>query len=248
MSTLFFERVYRSIKQTKPWVEFGISPFGIWRPGNPAQIEGYDAFADLYADSRAWLHKGCLDYLAPQLYWAIDPPAQSFPVLLKWWASQNKLHRQLYPGLNSANTRRLWKPDEIVRQIQTTRKLSAATGHLHWNMRSLMGAGGLGDALSKVYTSPALPPAMPWLDATAPGRPEFQAVALEREIRLNWKNTGIERAFCWVLQVRRGKEWTTEILPGDSSSRKLASQPDALVLRAADRSGNLSQPASLRRK
>jgi len=81
---LFIERVYKSIKAAKPWVKFGISPFGIWRPGNPPQIKGFDAFAELYADSRKWLANGWVDYFAPQLYWPIDPPDQSFPVLLRW--------------------------------------------------------------------------------------------------------------------------------------------------------------------
>ena len=70
-------------------MKFGVSPFGIWRPGNPPQIKGFDSYAELYADSRKWLANGWVDYFAPQLYWAIDPPEQSFPVLLKWWAEQN---------------------------------------------------------------------------------------------------------------------------------------------------------------
>ena len=62
----------------------GISPFGIWRPGVPATIEArLDCYAHLFADSRRWLAEGWCDYLAPQLYWAIEPAKQSFPVLLE---------------------------------------------------------------------------------------------------------------------------------------------------------------------
>ena len=95
---LFIQRAYDSIKAEKRWVKFGISPFGIWRPGHPAQIEGLDAYSKLYADSRKWLARGWVDYFAPQLYWAIEPPQQSFPVLLKWWAQQNAKARLLVPG------------------------------------------------------------------------------------------------------------------------------------------------------
>jgi uncharacterized lipoprotein YddW (UPF0748 family) len=85
----FVEKVYASIKATKPWVKFGISPFGIWKPENPPQIKGFDAYSKLYADSRKWLMKGWVDYFAPQLYWSIASEEQSFPVLLKWWSQQN---------------------------------------------------------------------------------------------------------------------------------------------------------------
>ncbi len=87
----FIENLYAAIKSARREVVFGISPFGIWRPRVPASIEaGVDAFDDLYADSRLWLQKGWLDYLAPQLYWSIRPAAQSFPVLLDWWVAQRR--------------------------------------------------------------------------------------------------------------------------------------------------------------
>ncbi|HLZ55262.1 MAG TPA: family 10 glycosylhydrolase, partial [Verrucomicrobiae bacterium] len=80
----FVQNTYRSIHALKPWVKFGISPFGIWRPGFPPQIQGLDTYARLYADSRLWLASGWLDYLSPQLYWPVDQREQSFPVLLQW--------------------------------------------------------------------------------------------------------------------------------------------------------------------
>ena len=101
----FVHSVYQSIKALKPWVKFGISPFGIWRPMNPLQIRGLDAYAKLYADSRLWLANGWLDYFAPQLYWAVEPPEQSFPALLNWWTQQNPKGRHLWPGLNAVQRR-----------------------------------------------------------------------------------------------------------------------------------------------
>ena len=59
-------------------MKFGISPFGIWRPKNPPQIQGMDAYAEIYADSRKWLAKGWLDYFAPQLYWPIAKKRTKF--------------------------------------------------------------------------------------------------------------------------------------------------------------------------
>src|SRR5205085_43385 len=105
----FVERAYKSIKSVKPWVKFGISPFGIWRPKNPPQVEGLDAYQTLYADSRKWLSEGWCDYCAPQLYWSIDAREQSFPMLLKWWADQNPKGRHVLAGLDDAKTLGKWK-------------------------------------------------------------------------------------------------------------------------------------------
>ena len=135
---VFIQRLYKSIKSAKPWVKFGISPFGIWQPGNPPQIRGLNAYDKLYADSRKWFAEGWVDYFAPQLYWAIAPPDQSFPVLLKWWAEQNAKHRLLMPGIDTTKTRGRWKPEEIVNQIRLARNQPGVSGHIHWNMKSLM--------------------------------------------------------------------------------------------------------------
>src|SRR6202011_3059158 len=94
----FIQRLYEAIKAQKRWVKFGISPFGIWRPGNPPQIQGLDQYAMLYADAKKWLNNGWLDYFTSQLYWPIAQVPQSYPVLLKWWVEQNTAGRNLWPG------------------------------------------------------------------------------------------------------------------------------------------------------
>ena len=66
-------RLYTGIHAAKPHVKFGISPFGIYRPGIPPGIVGFDQFGDLYADPKLWIERGWVDYLAPQLYWRVDP-------------------------------------------------------------------------------------------------------------------------------------------------------------------------------
>ena len=83
----------------KPWVKFGVSPFGIWRPGEPEVVRGFDAFGKLFADAKGWLSRGWVDYLVPQLYWAIGQDGQPFVPLLQWWVAQNPLGRHVWPGL-----------------------------------------------------------------------------------------------------------------------------------------------------
>jgi len=252
----FIERVYQSIKAAKPWVKFGVSPFGIWRPGQPKQITGYDAYANLYADSRKWLVIGWLDYFAPQLYWAIDPPEQSFPVLLKWWAEQNPRSRLLTPGMDSTKVGGKWRPTEIVNQIRLTRRQPGANGQILWNMKSLMRNSALDEALThQVYAQRALVPAATWLSSARPARPKFlrsssELTATRRQggsaLALQWTADNDQSTWLWLLQSRKNGDWATEILPGAQTSRVWKSAPPEVVsLCAVDRNGIASAPVVL---
>ena len=154
----FVESLYTQVKAEKPEVKVGISPFGIYRPHVPPSIEAnVDAYASLYCDAKLWLERGWCDYLAPQLYWSIEPPAQSFPVLLDWWREQSKLGRPIWPGIATTRIGEKRPAREIAEQIALTRKGTSSPGHIHWNMKSLMlNRGGIGDLLKKdVYAAAA---------------------------------------------------------------------------------------------
>jgi len=256
----FVERVYTSIKSSKPWVKFGVSPFGIWRPGYPAQIKGFDAYAALYADSRKWLANGWLDYFAPQLYWAIEPPDQSFPVLLKWWAAQNPRGRLVVAGMDSTKAgraaaganadasrrSRVWPPEEIVNQIRITRDAPNVGGHIHWNMRALMRGAGLNEALTReVYQQPALVPALRWLGGSAPGKPKLALARTPRgaKTKVTWAATSPGKPWLWLAQVRRAGQWSSEVLPGTTTAMTWAAVvPEVVAISAVDRKGNLGPP------
>ncbi len=241
-------RVYQGIKAAKPWVKFGISPFGIWRPGNPAQIQGFDAYAKLYADSRKWLVNGWVDYFVPQLYWAIDAREQSFPVLLNWWSAQNPKGRLLMAGMDSTKTFRRWQPGEIVNQIALTRKQAGVNGHVHWNMGALMRNQRLDTLLESAYAQPALVPPERWLSRKTPSKPSVSVRATESAAQISWACAGEEPVWQWVLQTRTGKVWNTSLLPGGQTSAKCESEaPEVIALTAVDRYGNSSRPAVLRR-
>lgn len=245
----FIQRVYQSIKAEKPWVKFGLSPFGIWRPGNPAPIDGYDAYAKLYADSRKWLAKGWLDYFVPQLYWPIDAPQQSFPVLLKWWAQQNAKGRLLAPGLSSSNVGRQWPPEEILGQIRLARQHPGIGGHVFWSIKSLMPRSALAEALEReIYPQPALVPPTPWLGRARLGKPKLTAGQGNSTagLQFSWGPSGTEMISRWLLQTRSGRIWKTEILPGNVRSRAWPGPaPDVIAISAVDRYGNLGPAAAL---
>ncbi len=246
----FVQTLQASIKAEKRFVKFGISPFGIWRPGSPKQIAGFDAYEQLYADARLWLQNGWADYFAPQLYWQIQPPAQSYPVLLNWWASQNEKRRHLWPGNYAAKVPGSWRAEEIVSQVRLTRRQPGASGNIHFNMAALRQTS-LAQALGKqVYAQPALVPASPWLDSQPPGKPR---VSRERhalgKLKISWQTTGAEPVWQWVVQIRHAAKWTTEIVPSHVTSRELGRlatrKSDFIAITAIDRCGNASATTSI---
>jgi uncharacterized lipoprotein YddW (UPF0748 family) len=138
----FVERLYAEIKAVKPHVKFGISPFGIWRPGHPPGTTGFDAYDELYADARTWLTNGWVDYMAPQLYYAMDQTGQPYPIMLRWWIEQNDHDRHIWPGNYTSRVRQVgdrhWGSSEIIGQIYATRSHPAAAGNIHFSMKALM--------------------------------------------------------------------------------------------------------------
>lgn len=177
----FVKQLYVLVKSRKPWVQVGISPFGIYRPGVPPGIEaGLDQYDQLYADPVKWLQEGWCDYLAPQLYWRIEQKAQSFATLLRWWQSQNKIRRHLYPGLFASRTIKGvgdWPPSEIVRQIEFSRTTSGASGQILFSVRALPRGSQLQRALQQgPYHAAALAPPSRWLSSRVPYTPRVKVI------------------------------------------------------------------------
>jgi uncharacterized lipoprotein YddW (UPF0748 family) len=242
----FIQRVQNSVHAARPWVKFGISPFGIWRPGYPPQIKGKDAYTELYADARKWIANGWADYFAPQLYWNIENPGQSFPVLLKWWSDQNLQRRHLWPGLDATkvgNDR--WRPDEITSQIRYTRQLNSP-GQIFWGMKNLMpGQSGLAEKLAREsYSSPALVPAMPWLAGTnpPPDRPVLSVTVGRSSVMLHWSKPDATELRAWIFQRRVNGIWLTDILPARRTHCELSGRPEVIAVTALDRVNRVSAP------
>ncbi|GAA5494856.1 hypothetical protein Rhal01_01020 [Rubritalea halochordaticola] len=241
----FVQSMYSSVKQTKPWVRVGISPFGIWRPGHPAGIEaGIDAYEHLAGDSRKWLQKGWCDYLSPQLYWRISPRKQSYTALLAWWRSQGS--RPVWPGIATARINSSEDPGrkaaEIVNQVNYSRTIGKNwVGHVHWSMKSLMqNRGGISKDLKKsAYLAPALVPPMPWLSKSTPSLPSISATLQGNTTLVRWQP--VRDASKYAVQARYGKDWHS-ISVTYASGINLKGSPDAIAVSSVDRFGNTSQP------
>ena len=247
----FVEKVYKETKALKPWVKFGISPFGIARPGLPSQIKGFDQYVQLYADVEKWLKNGWADYFSPQLYWKIEQTAQSYPVLLQWWVANNAHKRHIWPGNFTSRVGENgqgWDPREIEYQIRTTRGIEGAGGNVHFSMKVFLeDRSKVNETLAKdVYSEDALIPASPWLDNAAPSRPRLNVSTADNSIK--WTPGSGEKATWWALQVKSGGKWQSRILPAwqTTDSVKLSGKLEAVAVSAIDRCGNQGPSATFK--
>ncbi len=169
-----------AIKQIKPYVKFGISPFSVWRnlkddtqgSDTKAGITNYD---DLYADILLWLRKGWIDYVTPQLYREINDPLIAFEKMVNWW-SAHSFGRHVYIGHgiyraleNNANWK---KSSQLPDQIKLTRYTPGIDGSVYYSSKIFKAnPNGWNDSLrNNYYRVPAKVPVMPWL----PARPIWQ--------------------------------------------------------------------------
>ncbi len=169
-----------TIKSVKPWVKFGISPFGVWRniaddPLGSNTRAGATNYDHLYANIIKWQEKGWIDYTLPQLYWQVGHPLADFKTLALWW--QNHTYgRGMYIGLglyksDPASTVKEWThPGELPRQIKLLREIKGIDGVAFYSSKHFnRNLQGFRDSLmNDLYRHPAVVPQMPWLGNHAP--------------------------------------------------------------------------------
>ena len=249
----FIERVYKVIKVEKKHVKFGLSPFGIWRPGYPESIEGYDQYDKLYADAKLWLNKGWIDYFTPQLYWKVNAIPQSFPVLLNWWQSENTKGRHLWPGMSISLGGDDKNVDEIVNQIMITRGIvPQSKGAVHWSIAGLIKHQLLREGLIKgPYQKQAIVPASKWLDHKNPEKPQVNTSQVGNRLRINWSHNEPSDVFRWVVYYKHGTKWNYSIMNRKDQMLDVLSSITAangkdknklteIAVTAVDRTGNES--------
>lgn len=220
----FIHNLYKQIKAEKPWVQFGLSPFGIWKPFHPESIRGFNQYEQLYADAKLWLNAGWVDYFTPQLYWPISQIPQSYPVLLGWWASENTHQRNLWPGVITSRARQEGRAMEIINKVMVTRGMvPEGPGVVHFSMKALQqNYGGVADMLlAGPYARKAIPPTSLWLDAEAPAAPVVGTALDQDQVTVSWSHSDPADVFQTVVYYKMGKEWLYQILPVGQTSLML---------------------------
>lgn len=184
------KKVYSSIKTTKPHVQFGISPFGVWRnqsmdPTGSNTRAGVTNYDDLYADTRQWIKDGSIDYITPQIYWSKTLSVAKYSTLLDWWSEEVETYANAHPvnlyigvadykvGLDADKA---WKNKmELPNQVIANRTNQLATGQMHFSLKSIQ-KNPLGYATilkQQLYNYTALTPATSWNNAALPAGPTW---------------------------------------------------------------------------
>ncbi len=185
---ILIRELKQTIQGTKPWVRFGISPFGIYRnkkstpDGSGSNTNGLQNYDDLYADIMHWVKEGWIDYNMPQIYWEIGHSAADYVTLIKWWNKKASLDgTHLYIGQDVART---MKAGQLTRKMHYERSLSKVKGNCFWPANELLWNNkGVADSLKRNYHRyPALIPAYTHMHNQAP-----QAV---KKLKKEWTSDG----------------------------------------------------------
>lgn len=211
------QQLHDSILRIKPWVAFGISPFGVWRnaskdPAGSDTRAGQTNFDDLFADVLKWQKEGWIDYVVPQLYWHIGFDAADYAILAAWW-SRNSYGCPLYIGqafyrIDRKSPVKAWRSSrEIVRQIKLNRSLPEIGGSMFFSAKYLRSNPmKLKKRLVRqVYPLPALPPVNQHIPAVLPEAPaNLRLLQTDGRLWLSWEKGANTKNFI-VYRFRNGK-------------------------------------------
>ena len=193
----FIKQLCETIHDVKPWVKFGVSPFGIYRnqknDPNGSRTNGLQNYDDLYADVLLWADKGWMDYCVPQLYWEIGHKAADYDELIHWW-NDHCSRVPLYIGEDVERTvkhRDSQDPrrHQLAAKMALHQQLPNVQGTVLWYAKAAVdNIGNYGTSLRNVYwKTPALQPSMPWLDKKAPGKVrKLECIDMEGKQVLFW--------------------------------------------------------------
>jgi uncharacterized lipoprotein YddW (UPF0748 family) len=173
-----------TIKARKPYVKFGISPFGVWRnasvdPAGSNTKAGQTNYDDLYADVLKWQKEKWIDYVIPQIYWHRGFNLADYEILAHWW-NDNSYGVHIYIGqglyrVDAESPTEAWRnPLEIPEQIDLNRSLPNIQGSCFFSSKTVINNPlGVSDILrEKYYQFPALIPEMDWIKVAKSDKPK----------------------------------------------------------------------------
>lgn len=246
------------IKQTKPHVKFGISPFGIWRPGFPENTTGFDAYENLYADSRLWIKEGWVDYFTPQIYYKMDQIPQPFPVMLDWWLQQNDYDRHIWPGLYTSRLRtqdRNWSREEIIGQIYTSRGFPGVSGAIHFSMKTFLeNTHGFNRQIAAgPHALPSVVPASHWMEDNVPSPPSAEVMDYGDFYSLHIEHDKPESVRWWIVRSGTDGIIDYDVIPAHRRDiryygGRAMKRPDEIRITAVNRLGIQGREVSVSTK
>ncbi len=198
--------VYDMIQSIKPYVRFGISPFGIYSTSKaahdkygvskPSGIVGMDAYNEIYCSTLEWMQGGYVDYISPQLYWETTSSGQSYVTLSKWWSDMAQTFSNKLAGnkkvhfFSSQNCK--FTTSEMGLEIDNNRKHNTqnAPGSIFFSYKSYQTLDMANYLPKNKFTQMALPPAMDWKTSGSLAAPTNLTLS---GTTLSWSHTNAER-------------------------------------------------------
>lgn len=159
---LLIKDLDRQLHAADPNLSFGVSPSGIWankstRPEG-SDTRGSESYNKQYADTRAWVKEGWVDYIAPQIYWNIGYSVADYKILTEWWNDAvDGTDTELYIGMadyrtvDAAAESAFYGTGEIKRQLDLNRTYDNVSGEIHFRYGSLVSGEGLDQMLASYY-------------------------------------------------------------------------------------------------
>ncbi|MET7462518.1 family 10 glycosylhydrolase [Nonomuraea sp. NPDC005501] len=268
---LMVSEMQQRVREVKPEVAWGISPSGIWRnkASDPlgSDTNGGQSYDGLHADTRGWVKKGWLDYIAPQLYWYMGQPPADYSKLVPWWASvadgTNTLlwiGQAAYKAGDPAQAVDWQDPAELSDHLTLNRAHPQVSGDIWYNANDVRAdrIGSISTAVTNHYTRPALAPVLPRLADGEPPRRPVLAYALRRPggVEVRAVATGHDEPFQFAIFRFSGRPAAgafddarnlVAVVPGDRQVRWLdpeGKRGDHYHVVAVDRVNRTSKPSN----
>ncbi|TDD12591.1 glycosyl hydrolase [Nonomuraea deserti] len=268
---LMVQEMQQRVLESKPEIAWGISPSGIWRnkASDPlgSDTNGGQSYDNLHADTRGWVKKGWLDYIAPQLYWYIGQPPADYSKLVPWWSdvaagtkTQLWIGQAAYKAGDPAQAAEWQAPDELSRHLTLNRDHPEIGGDIWYNANDVKvdRIGSISTAVADHYQRPALAPVLPRLAKGEPPRRPVLAYALRRHggVEVRAVATGRDEPFVFAVfrfdrDARSGDfadaRHLVAVVPGDRQVRWTdpdGGRGDHYYVVAVDRANRTSRPSN----
>lgn len=261
---LLVSEMHERIRAEKPWVRFGISPFGIWRNASSdpegSETTGSESYEIISADSLRWVRQGWVDYINPQIYWQFGHPAADYETLVRWWAEKVAdtdvglfIGEAAYKAINGTFP----ETTELGDHLDLTRSLEEIDGNVFFSAASLRDdtTGSVEDMVRRHYAHPAL---VPVLDSV-PGEPPVAPTVLvarttEEGVQVRWRGHGATSYALWHLPTEQvseedladGRHLVATVRAGHGSQALMHEGADGsgyYVVTAYDRTWHQSEPS-----
>ncbi|MFI6811531.1 glycoside hydrolase family 10 protein [Nonomuraea sp. NPDC050328] len=186
---LMVQEMQQRVLASKPEIAWGISPSGIWRNKGTdplgSDTNGGQSYDNLHADTRGWVKKGWLDYIAPQLYWYIGQPPADYAKLVPWWSDVADgtgtllwIGQAAYKAGDPAQAPQWQDPKELSKHLTLNQSHPQITGDIWFSAGDVRAdrLTSITTAVADHYQRPALSPVLPRL---ASGRRPHRAVVAQ---------------------------------------------------------------------